>query len=168
MAIARKVMVAFDFSEYAEAALKYACDLAKDQEAELLVANVIHQRHIDALKMVENATNTLRVDEFVADQQRERFREMTEIVQKNGCQHLSFRILVEVGTPFKELLRLIKAEKADLLVMGNKGRSNIAGIFFGSTAEKMFRHCPVPLLSIRPENFRQLDVNAAYAESQSS
>lgn len=163
MAIAQKIMVAYDFSDYATAALKYACKLAEDQKAELVVANVIHQRQIDALRMVETATGEERVGEFIEDQQQDRTREMDALVQGDECRNLSVKTIVKVGMPFKELLRLIKTEKIDLLLMGNKGRSNIAGILFGSTAEKMFRHCPVPLLSIRPENFKQLQKNRIHS-----
>ena len=81
--------------------------------------------------------------------QEDRYREIRELIQDAACAHLPIKVLVGTGIPFKELIMIANDEGVDLVVMGAKGRTNLADVLFGSTAEKMFRHCPVPLLSIR-------------------
>jgi len=74
---------------------------------------------------------------------------INEIVEQKSVKHLPVEIKIKIGVPFRELVQTVKDSSVDLVVMGRKGRSNLSGIFFGTTAEKMFRHCPVPLLSLR-------------------
>jgi len=68
---------------------------------------------------------------------------------KTSCTNITHRVVIRTGIPFIELITAAEEEQVDIVIMGAKGRSDLAGILFGSTAEKMFRHCPVPLLSIR-------------------
>ena len=144
-----KIMVAFDLSEYSKQALKYACRLADGLKADLIVANVIHQRDVEAVRMVELASTVFTSGEYVETQKKDRSNEIDSMIMEANYSHLSIKKVFRVGVPFHELIQAIKDESADLLVMGPKGRGNLKGILFGSTAEKMFRHCPVPLLSVR-------------------
>jgi nucleotide-binding universal stress UspA family protein len=79
---------------------------------------------------------------------------MQTLLQETNCTHIPNRFIINTGLPFVELVKTAEEEKVVMVVMGNKGRSNIAGTMFGSQAEKMFQHCPVPLLSIRAKDDR--------------
>ena len=74
---------------------------------------------------------------------------MEKLIEELGCAQLPIKKVFRVGVPFQELIRAIEDEGADLMVMGKKGRSDIADVLFGSNAEKVFRRCPIPLLSVR-------------------
>jgi len=145
----RKIMVAYDFSDYSEKALDFAVELADELKSDLMIVNVINQRDVDALLRAEMESASFSADRFIKDNKKDRMERINEIVEQKSAKHLPVEIKIKIGVPFRELVQTVKDSSVDLVVMGRKGRSNLSGILFGTTAEKMFRHCPVPLLSLR-------------------
>ncbi len=148
----KKIMVAVDFSEFSSKITVHAGQLADDLKAELIFVNVINQRDIDLIKKVTIHTDKISVKDYIKGRIDDRNEHMQQLLKETNCNHIPNRFLIKKGVPFMKLVETAKEENVDMVVMGTKGRGNISGILFGSQAEKMFRHCPVPLLSIREQN----------------
>ena len=64
-------------------------------------------------------------------------------------EKVSFSFLI--GDPTTELLRFVVESEIDVVVMGIKN-NDLRHVFAGSVAERMFRKCPVPILSYRGDD----------------
>jgi len=148
----KKIMVAVDFSEFSNKITDHAGRLAENLGAELIFVNIINQRDIDMVNQITIHTDKISLKDYINGLIDDRTEQMQRLLKDTNCTRIPNRFLIKKGVPFAALIETAKAEKVDMVVMGTKGRSNITGILLGSQAEKMFRHCPVPLLSIREKD----------------
>ena len=151
----KKIMVALGFSEYAEGIFNYADMLAAKLGAELIVANIINSRDVEAVSAITNMGYDLDPERYIKELKEERRGAFEAIAKSASLPKDSIKLILQVGNPIDELLKIILDENVDLVVMGVKGRTDLEHILIGSVAEKLFRRAPVTVISYRDEKNRQ-------------
>ena len=151
----KRILAACDLSAYTGDVLDTAIGLADSLDAGLLVVNVINQRDMDSMQEAlekiafgyENVPISLA--QHRADMENERLQSLREAIEQAGGADRKCDYLIKIGDPFQAIVEVIDQEQADLVIIGTKGRSNLSDVLHRSTAERLFRRCPVPLLSVR-------------------
>lgn len=151
----KTIMVALDFTSYSESTFNYAVKIAKNLNAHLIVASIINSRDISAVEMVTSMGYDVDSEHYVEGVKTERKNMLKDFIEHLNIDREQVRMILKVGNPTNELLKLIVTENVDMIVMGVKGRTDIEHIFVGSVAEKLFRRSPVPVLSHRDEKNAQ-------------
>ena len=144
----RKIMAAVDLSEYSRGVLEYAGELAESTKSDLVIVNVINHRDIETLQNAASGTKGFSVDKWLKRQKEERLKAIQGLIGETALSHLPIKTVLREGVPFRELIKAVEEEETDLVVMGVKGRGNVPGVLVGSTAERVFRRCPVPILNV--------------------
>jgi nucleotide-binding universal stress UspA family protein len=152
----KAILVATDFSECAGAAFKMAQNLARRFEAKVVILHVIQQSTLDRVAEHLNVQPESLAPEFRKEAQ----RQLDAFLEAYGRGDLEMSSMVTVGIPFQEIAVIARDLAADLIVMGGYGRSGrgpIEEVFFGSTAEKVVRLLPCPVLCVPWEGLEQQD-----------
>jgi nucleotide-binding universal stress UspA family protein len=141
----KKILFPTDFSEGSDNALPYAADMAKHYGAKLCVLHVIQ----DITEATGWYVPHVSLDELYRDIEKNAAKEMDRygVEELRGIKDIE-RIVVK-GRPYDEILKFARGNKADLIVIGTHGRKGLDRVIFGSTAEKVVRDAPCPVLSVR-------------------
>lgn len=141
----RRILVPVDFSELSRAAALAAAELGARFGAPLELLHVWRPPPLRPDLMVWAESDGVSLWQYARQRAEEEMRELVEQL-KLGSQDMS---LILAGEPATTIVDHANAEGFDLIVMGTRGRGGLGHLLIGSVAEKVVRHAPCPVLTIR-------------------
>jgi len=147
MAAIRRILFATDFSDNSKYALTFALSFAQKYDAMLYILHVIQQPSYPLGMYAEISFDAM--DKFSQSISDAVEKEMQILKDKDLKGYGKYECMIVHGTPFLEILRMAKEKNAELIVVGTHGRTGLDHVLFGSTAEKVVRRAPCPVLSVR-------------------
>jgi nucleotide-binding universal stress UspA family protein len=139
----KRVLVAYDFSDYAELALKYGLSIAQEHQAELHLLHVLPPRSVNEPEIAwypvkgESAYHTAA-------------RRLQRVVPADVHLWCSVTTAVSEGNPYREILAYAEKNEIDLISVGAHGAGFGMRALFGSNVDRVLRQAPCPVLVARP------------------
>ncbi len=142
----RRILVPHDFSEHATRALKIAADLAAQPKGKLRVLHAIPPFYPVTDLAPAELTAWVPPPDLIASEKARLEKLVAKVVK--GADTPAVECQVVIGDPYQRIIDA--AEGMDAIVMSTHGRTGLAHLLIGSVAEKVVRHAPIPVLTIRP------------------
>ena len=142
----KKVLFCTDFSENADYAFDFAYGIAKRDKGHLYILHIIpynsNQAYAESFITTEDLGKIQKaVEEDITNDYNERYVKKIE-------DGIAYEFVTKSGREDEEILTFAKQEHIDIIVMGTHGKTGIEHVFFGSVAEKVLRHSPLPVFVI--------------------
>jgi universal stress protein A len=132
----KTILSPVDFSDCSRKALLYVACLAKQFNADVLLLHVVEIVPIEG--------------QFVPAESHEQVQQRLSEWRREFALPASVKTVLRDGIFAHEQIVQAAAEyNCDLIVVGNHGRAGLSRVLLGSTAEKVVRHAPCPVLVIR-------------------
>lgn len=144
----KKILVPVDYSPSSKLALEWALVLAESMDASI---HVLHTWEVPHYLRPDLTVWSGEISETLADHTRAEaekgMRAFLAGMKVEGRPNVTTQVLP--GTPYATIVEIAKERAFDMIAMGTHGRSGVAHLLLGSVAEKVVRHAPCPVLTIR-------------------
>jgi nucleotide-binding universal stress UspA family protein len=141
-----RILVPTDFSVHADAAMRYALELARRFDAAVHLVNVVEDPLAAGVWSSEIYTAE------IAGLQINLVRDAEKRLRAS-VPHDAATVTYEVrrGSAAKQILEAADEFGSDLIVMGTRGRTGVAHVLMGSVAEKVVRLASCPVLTLHAQ-----------------
>jgi universal stress protein A len=141
----RKVLVPIDFSDYSKNALKYAAQFAQQFKAKMFLVYVVEPMIYPA----DFSMGQVAIPSTDIDLQKRGDEELNNLAKSLIDPSVEVEIIIKTGKPFVEINETAIEKDIDLIIMASHGHTGVEHLLFGSTAEKVVRKAPCPVLTLR-------------------
>ena len=137
----KKILVPVDGSDFSMRAAAYAVEMAKLMDSEIMLMHC-HKSFPVVLgePYFQNAINK------ILKKSNELLEPYRKILQDAGVAYAD-RVLE--GPAANAICEAAEIEKADMIVMGSRGRNDLEGLLLGSCTHRVLKTAPCPVLVIR-------------------
>ena len=143
-----RIMVATDFSAYSDQALDCAVSLARRFNSKIYLTHVITLTGHGVMEPEVGAPSHEELWNLA--------KESAGKIEDSGrFSSVPHEMVIEEGTLWPALEKLIQKHEIDLLVLGTHGTTGVLKVLAGSSAEQIFRQARIPVLTVGPAVPRQ-------------
>lgn len=139
----KRVLVAYDFSDFSEIALKYALSIAQEYQAELHVQHVLPKHSINDPEIAWYPLTGEAAYHKAAHR-------LQKAIPPEASLWCKIKHVVSEGHPYREVLSYAEKHKIDLISIGAHGAGFGMRALFGSNVDRVLRQAPCPVLVARP------------------
>jgi len=141
----KKVLVPIDFSDYSKNSLRYAVNFAKQFNAEIYLIYVLEP----VIYPPDFSMGQIAIPSINAEWDERAREELENLAKTEIPDGINVKTILKNGKPFLEIIDTASEENIDLIIIATHGHSGVEHILFGSTAEKVVRKAPCPVLTLR-------------------
>jgi nucleotide-binding universal stress UspA family protein len=152
-----RILVPLDFSPASTEALDHAVSLAKQFRA---TVHLVHVYPPDEASSVPGAGHLLLQSAEAIERLNE---QLAGIHRKHVPTFRPDNCYVRTGRPYEEIIGLAREIEADLIVLSTRGHSGLKHLLLGSTAERVVRSAPSPVLVARKRKKRSKATRETFA-----
>jgi len=142
-----KIVVPLDGSEYANRALEIALEIAGRYSASIVIVHVVPTASaLITGPEVSSAPILLNLGNELEENGR---RILEEGAKKAQAAGVPVTTMLEHGNVSDTIIGVAEDEKANLIVIGERGLGSVARFFLGSVANKVSHHAKCPVLIVK-------------------